>query len=153
MKKTVIAMLLLLAVTLPLEAAVEDGQVLYLGGTVTGLKEGTVGRLDTTAATALVFEHAGGRVTVPYERIQSWEYSRKLAHNFGVVPTVAIALLKHLQRRHFFRISYRDENNVPQAAVFEVPKQMPQTLTAVLQTRVPKPCNPLPGNARCYVRP
>ena len=54
MKKQVIAMLLLLAVTLPLAAAVEDGQVLYLGGTVPGLKAETVGKLDTTNATALV---------------------------------------------------------------------------------------------------
>ena len=47
---------ILLAATVAF-AAVENGQVLYLGGTLPGVKEGAVGRLDSTGESALVFEH------------------------------------------------------------------------------------------------
>jgi len=120
--------------------AVDMGQVAYVGGTVPALKEGTAGKLNTTLETALEFEYSGGKLAVPYARIDSFEYTDKRARRLGVVPTIAIGLFKHLQRRHFFRIDYHDQDNTPQVAVFEVPKQMPQTLLAVLQTRAPQGC-------------
>jgi hypothetical protein len=120
--------------------AVDTGQVAYVGGTVPALKEGTAGRLDTSLDTALQFEYSGGKVSIPFAKIDSFEYTEKRARQLGVLPTIAIGLFKHLQRRHFFRIAYHDEDNAPQVAVFEVPKQMPQTLLAVLQTRAPQGC-------------
>jgi hypothetical protein len=120
--------------------AVDTGQVAYVGGTVPALKEGTAGRLDTSLDTALQFEYSGGKVSIPFVKIDSFEYTEKRARQLGVLPTIAIGLFKHLQRRHFFRIAYHDEDNAPQVAVFEVPKQMPQTLLAVLQTRAPQGC-------------
>jgi hypothetical protein len=60
----------------------------------------------------------------------------------GVLPAIAVRLFKVRQRRHFFSFSYRDSNNVVQVAVFEVPKQMPRTLEAVLQTRAPRSRKP-----------
>lgn len=143
MKKT-IAIALLFAIALPM-AAIDEGQTVYVGGTVRNLKEGIVGRLDTTQAAVLGFEYSGAWLAIPWAKIESFEYSRQLARHWGIVPTVAIVLFKYRQRRHFFRIAYRDEYNLPQAAVFEVPKQLPNTLLAVLQTRAPQGCN-----ARAY---
>jgi hypothetical protein len=145
-----IALVLLVAISLP-AIAVEDGQVAYLGGTAPGVKEGAVGTLDTTSETALVFEYAGRKLALPYGRMQSWEYSNRPAHTLGVLPTIAIAMLKRPQRRHFFRISYRDEDNSPQVAIFEVSKQSPQSLVAILQTRAPQSCKPQP-HLRCAPR-
>ena len=57
-----IAMLcLMLAVAWPAEA-VEDNQVLYVGGTVPGLTEGIVGRLNTSSETLLIFEYSQGKL-------------------------------------------------------------------------------------------
>jgi hypothetical protein len=138
MKKS-IALVAFLTISLS-AVAVDVGQVTYVGGTVPALKEGTVGRLDTALETALEFEHSGGKVTIPFGKIDSFEYTEKRARHLGVLLTIAIGLFKHLQRRHFFQIAYHDEENTPQVAVFEVPKQMPQTLLAVLQTRAPQGC-------------
>lgn len=126
-------------------SALEDGHAKYVGGTVPGVTAGTVGRLDTTAATSLTFERAGNKLEIPYASVESYEYSKEVTWHLGVLPAIAVGLFKRRQRRHFFRFSYRDSSNVVQAAVFEVPKQMPRTLQAVLQTRAPrsgKPCWP-----------
>ena len=135
------ALLLLLALTLP-AAAVEDGQAMYSGGTVSALTAGLVGRLNTTSETSLTFEYGSNKLVVPYAAIESFQYSTEVTHHLGVLPAIAVALLKQRERRHFFRISYRDANNVSQVAIFEVPKRMPRTLQSVLQARASQRCRP-----------
>jgi hypothetical protein len=116
-------------------SALEPGHAKYVGGTVPGVPAGTIGRLDTTAETSLTFIQAGTKLEIPYASIESYEYSKEATWHLGVLPAIVVRLVKARQRRHFFRFSYRDSSNVVQAAVFEVPKQMPRTLQAVLQTR------------------
>jgi hypothetical protein len=124
-------------------SALENGHAKYWGGTVPGVTAGTIGRLDTTSAASLVFLQAGNKLEIPYASIESYEYSSEVTLHLGVLPAIAVRLFKMRQRRHFFRFSYRDSSNVAQAAVFEVPKQMPRTLQAVLQTRAPQSRKPL----------
>jgi len=139
--KRFLAFYLLLAISIP-AGAVEDGQAMYVGGTVAKLKEGALGRLDTTSTTMLEFESAGSTLAIPYVKIESFDYSQKVARHLGVLPAIAVGLVKKRQRRHFFQINYRDDNSVPQVAIFEVPKQMPPSLLAILQTRAPQGCVP-----------
>jgi hypothetical protein len=137
------ALLLLLTITLPARA-VDDGQVVYTGGTLTALKEGSVGRFDSTNQSVLTFEYSGNKLVMPYANIVSFEYSREVARHLGVLPAIAVGMVKKRQRRHFFRISYLDESDVVQVAVFEVPKNMPRTLLPILQTRAPQGCKTAP---------
>jgi hypothetical protein len=137
--KSLLACCLLLVMTLPL-AAIEDGQVLYEGGTVPDIKAGSIGRLDTTSETSLTFEHGAGKLVIPFAAIEAFQYAPEVKRHLGVLPAIAVGLLKARERRHFFRISYRDGNNFSQVAIFEVPKQMPPTLQAVLQARAPRAC-------------
>jgi len=137
------AMILLLVIALP-ASAVDDGQVVYTGGTLVALKEGSVGRFDTTQQSVLTFEYSGNKLLIPYAKIASFEYSQQVARHLGVLPAIAVGLVKKRQRRHFFRISYRDENDAVQIAVFEVPKNMPRALLPILQTRAPQGCKTVP---------
>jgi hypothetical protein len=142
MKKLVTLLLsfvVAVALVLPAEA-VEDGQVMYVGGTVPALSTGLIGRLDTTSEASLTFEAASSKLVIPYAKITSYEYSTEVTHHLGVLGAMAVGLLKKRQRQHFFRISYFDAGNVPQVAVFEVSKHMPRTLQAVLETRGPQKC-------------
>ena len=132
---------LLLALALPM-AAVEDDQVMYAGGTAPALRVGVVGRLDTTSGKSLTFETSGTKLLIPYADIQSFEYSTEVTRHLGVLPAIGVGLVKMRRRRHYFRISYRGADNVSQVAVFEVPKQMPRTLRAVLEARAPQACRP-----------
>jgi hypothetical protein len=141
---------LLLAFALPV-FAVDDGQVTYAGGTVPALPAGIVGRLDTTSEVALTFEHSGTKLLIPYSAIESFEYSTEVTRHLGVMPAIAVGLVKMRRHRHYFRISYRGADNVSQVAVFEVPKHMPRTLQAVLAARVPWACKPGNLSATCTV--
>jgi hypothetical protein len=139
MKRFLSTLFFFLLLPLSLSAfAIEDGHAKYVGGTVPSLAAVTIGRLDTTSQTSLIFLHAGSKLEIPYASLESYEYSKEVTWHVGVLPAIAIRLFKVRQRRHFFRFSYRDSSNVLQAAVFEVPKQMPRTLQAVLQTRAPR---------------
>jgi hypothetical protein len=133
-ERMLIGLLLLLA--LP-AGAVAGREVKYVGGTAPGLQSGVIGRLDTTSDTALIFEHAGSKLAIPYSAIQSFDYSMEVTHHLGVLPLILISLFRMREHRHFFRISYGGPDDVIQVAVFEVPKQMPRSLRAVLQARTP----------------
>ncbi|HXQ26712.1 MAG TPA: hypothetical protein VN822_09920 [Candidatus Acidoferrales bacterium] len=137
--KRIAAFCLLVIVALP-AAAVEDGQVMYVGGTAAELKEGAVGRLNTTSQSALSFESAGSTLVIPYAKIESYEYTRPVARHLGVLPAIGVGLVKKRQRRHFFRIAYRDESDASRVVIFEVPKQMPPVLLAILRAQAPQGC-------------
>jgi hypothetical protein len=145
--KKLVALFLLLALALP-AAAAEGSEVMYCGGTVPSLKTGMVGRLDTASETSMTFAYHDGKLEIPYAAIESFQYSTEVTHHLGVLPAIAVALLKKRERRHFFRISYRDTDHAKQVAVFEVPKRMPRTLQAVLKVRVPQKCRPYSPCAR-----
>jgi hypothetical protein len=124
--------------------ALDEGHVRYVGGTVPSVTAGVIGRLDTTSATALTFEHAGNKVEIPYASIESYEYSKDVTRHLGVLPAIAVGLVKMRRHSHYFSISYRTEPGGPaQIVVLEVPKDMPRTLRAILNTRAP-------GTCRCH---
>jgi hypothetical protein len=124
-------------------AAVEDGYVKYIGGTVPAMTVGNVGRLDTTSEKSLIFVHAETKLAIPYASIESYEYSKDVPRHLGVLLAIAISLVKMRRHNHFLRISYRDPDSaVAQVVIFEVPKQMPRLLQAILQTRVPRTPRP-----------
>jgi hypothetical protein len=135
-----LAVVLLLSLS---AAALDDAHVRYVGGTVPGLSAGVIGRLDTTSETSLTFEQAGTKVSVPYASIESYEYSKDVTRHLGVLPAIAVGLMKMRRHSHFFRITYRDTaSTAQQIVVFEVPKHMPPTLQAILEARAPGRCKP-----------
>ena len=69
-----------------------------------------------------------------------YEHTQVVARHLGVVPAVAVGLVKKRQSKHYVRIAYHDEQNTQQVVIFEVPKQMPMTLMAVLAQRAPQKC-------------
>ena len=133
-------------------AAVAGGQVKYAGGTVPGLKAGAIGRLDTTGETVLIYEYGGNRLEIPYSSIESFDYSCEVTRHLGVLPAIVVGLLRARQHRHFFRISFRNLSRGPdgalQVAVFEVAKQMPRTLKAVLEARRAVPDTPASSKSK-----
>ena len=145
--KKLTALFFLLIVSLP-AFAVDDGQVRYIGGSAPGLAAGTVGSVDTTAETALIFEHAGNKLEIPYAAIESHEYSTEVTHHLGVLPAVAVGMVRIRKHRHYFRVTYHGADGVAQVAVFEVSKRMPRTLQAVLSARAAKAktCSPCAEN-------
>jgi hypothetical protein len=136
--KKFIAVALILTFALPSFAIVEGSQVLYEGGTAPGIKDETMGSFDTSSEAALVFNGSGSTLTIPYAKITNFHYEEKLARHLGVVLTIAVVLLKHRQRRHILTVQYKDEQDAPRVAVFEVSKYAPETVVPVIESRISK---------------
>lgn len=121
---------------------------MYIGGTTPGIAAGTLGSLDTTSEVALIFEHTGSKLEIPYAAIESYEYSTEVTRHLGVLPAIAVGLVRIRKHRHYFRVSYRSPDGLAEVAVFEVSKQMPRTLQAVLTARAAKAkaCSPCAEN-------
>lgn len=147
MRAMLVALLIVSLAVPALASSVEGSDVMYLGGSVSDVKEGTVGRLDLTAAPALVFEHGDNRVAIPYASIQRFQYSQRLARRLGVAATIAVVLVKHRQRRHVIELYFQDSNGVSQVAMFELSKDRAAPVVAVLNARVPPRPAPRPGTA------
>lgn len=135
--KKLLGFCMLVALTLA-AWAVEDGQVVYIGGTVSALKEGAIGSLDTSSEKILALQAAGGKLVIPYAGIESYQYSHELARHLGVLPAIGVGLVRRRQQRHYFRITYRDESGASQVAVLEVSKHAPPILLAILHSRAPQ---------------
>jgi hypothetical protein len=136
--------LVLGAALVPTAFAVEAGQVAYTGGSLS-VAQGTTGSFDLTSSTALVFRYGGpgasaNEVAIEYKNIRGYSYTTEVTYHLGVLPAIAVGLLKSRERRHFLAIRYADSADVAQAAVFEVAKSDPMTLLAVLRARAPQAC-------------
>jgi hypothetical protein len=126
--------------------AVEAGQVMYTSGTLT-VAQGTIGTLDIRVPTTLVFKFAAtssgsGEIDIPYDKITGFVYRTEVAHHIGVLPAIAVSLVKRRERKHYFTINFNDSSGAAQVAIFEVPKQDPPALLATLRSRCPQACKP-----------
>jgi len=130
--------------------AVSAGEVAYGGGTIAGIPKGTIGTLDIAESETLSFRTATSTVAgidIPYARIVNFQYSTEVAHHIGVLPAIAVALVKRRERKHFFTITYSDPSQATQVAIFEVPKGEPPALLAVLRARAAQACGKVAINS------
>jgi hypothetical protein len=135
-RKSVALVLILALVWLPLaEASVKSGQAMYVGGTIAGLPEATMGRLDSKSDKVLVFESPQGRFEIPYENVTSLEYGQKAGRRLGVALTITIWALLSKKRKHFLTIGFTDENEKPQGVVLEIPKGTAKTFITIIEVR------------------
>jgi hypothetical protein len=74
--------------------AVENGQVLYVSGTAASIKEGTIGRPETTSKTELGFNFGAEPLSIPFLKIEFCEYSQDVARHLGVLPAIGAGLLR-----------------------------------------------------------
>ena len=118
--------------------AQQSQTVEYSGGTVPNLKAETEGTLDLSDPDNLIFQYASGKVLIPYRHMQSYQYNEEVRHHLGVLPAIAVGLVRARLKNHFIRVTYLDDNKAQQIALFNVPKDMPKVLEPVLQARIAK---------------
>jgi hypothetical protein len=135
-KKTIAAVLCFVFV---LEAAMWAGlgsdKTMYVGGTVASVKEGTEGASSAKDEKAFVFSYAGGKLEIPYDRVNDLEYGQKAGRRLGVAIAVTWVALFSKKRKHFLTVGYKDENDKQQAAVFELGKDVVRVTLASLEAR------------------
>ena len=124
--------------------ALEPNQAVYIGGSAT-IAAGTLGTLDTTSPTKLMFRYnkpdgIPGQVSIPYATIKSASTRNEVTHHLGVAPAIAVGLLAARQRRYFLTLAWTDEEGFSQAAQIEISKRDQDPLLAVIHARMPTPC-------------
>ena len=114
-------------------AGIGSHNTMYVGGTVTAIKELTEGKSSTADEKVFTFEYKGGRLVIPYERMNTLEYGQKAGRRLGLAIAVSPVALLSKKRKHYLTVNYLDENQKQQAAVFELGKDVVRTTLASLQ--------------------
>ena len=135
MRNSVSVLLIVALLWSPLAYAVSGKEVMYVGGTIAGLPEGTIGGIDTSNEKVMVFKSLKGEFEIPYENITSLEYGQKAGRRVGVAITLTLLALFSKKRKHFLTIGFTDANDKPQGVVLEVPKGTAKSFLTILEVR------------------
>jgi len=136
MVKKILALAICIAMFVPFVAAgLDSHKSEYIGGTVSTIKEGTEGTPSSKDEKVYVFEYKTGKLEIPYDRVDGLEYGQKAGRRLGLALTISPWLLLSKKRKHFLTISWKDENDKQQAAVFEIGKDIIRVELATLEAR------------------
>lgn len=136
MKRTfTIVVVLILLFELSAWAGLGSKRTMYVGGTITSVKEGTEGASSTQDEKVFVFEYKGGKLSIPYDRINDLEYGQKAGRRLGLALTISPWLLLSHKRKHFLTLGYTDDNDKQQAGVFELGKDIVRVTLVSLEAR------------------
>ena len=136
MKRFVAAFLATLVVLeAPVWAGIGSKYTMYVGGTVTSIKEQTEGKSSAGDEKVWVFQYKGGKLTIPYDRMNALEYGQRAGRRLGLAIAISPLALFSKKRKHFLTINYLDENDKQQAGVFELGKDVIRTSLATLEAR------------------
>ena len=97
--------LLVLAVALP-TFAVGKGKAVYVGGTISGIKEKSENLIELKDDTAL--HYSAGGLTIPWARVQEVEYGQKVGHRIAQAILLTPLVLFKKSRQHYVTLNYKD---------------------------------------------
>lgn len=146
-----IAVFLVICLLAPVTfASVGSHEAEYVGGTATTIKGGTDGKVSADDEKTYVFAYKAGTLKIPYDRVEGLEYGQKAGRRLGLALTISPWLLLSKKRKHFLTISWKDENDKDQAAVFEIGKDIIRVQLATLQARTGRKIEYQDDEARKY---
>jgi hypothetical protein len=144
LKRSLSLVLIISFLWTPLVAAAVRGKAArYVGGTVSIYKEAIDGTWEL-AEKAAVFtaEKNGGTLSIPYDKIESLEFGQKVGRRLGaatagaiIVSPVFLLLLFSKKRKHFVSITFVDEEDKKQGAVFELAKGIVKQSLSTLESK------------------
>jgi hypothetical protein len=113
--------------------AVGTGKAVYIGGTVSGIKEKSEHSINLKDQTAL--QYAGG-LTIPW--VGEIEYGQKVGHRIGQAIFLSPLVLFKKSRHHYVTLNYTDDAAKDQAVVFEFGKDEIRMALTSLKARTGK---------------
>jgi hypothetical protein len=122
-QRTIGLLVVLLFTDALLWAGIGTHEAMYVGGTVSALKERTEGK-PVLAEKAFVFQYKKTKWEVAYDRINSIEYGQKAGRRLGLAIAINPFFIFSHKRKHFLTVGFLDDANKQQAAVFELGKSV-----------------------------
>lgn len=117
-------------------AGLDSKKAAYVGGTWTGVKEGTEGTLDTSADGAAMFTtKKGAPQSIPYKSIKSLEYGQKAGRRVGMAIMISPLALFSKKRKHYLTIGYAGADGKDHGVVLELGKNITRSTLTVMEAR------------------
>lgn len=105
MKRSIVLIFAMLVLgDLALWAGLGSDKTMYVGGTVSSIKEGTEGRSSAKDEKIFVFNYKGGELKIPYDRVNDLEYGQKAGRRVGVAIVVSPLALFSKKRKHYLTL-------------------------------------------------
>ncbi len=130
-----VSAVLFFALQAALWGKVKSDKAAYVGGTLSSLKAPVQGDVSTSDEKVFVFDSKEGKLSIPYDHVNSLEYGQKAGRRVGLAIAVTPLALLSKKRKHFLTVGYQDENDKQQAAVFELGKNTVRVTLATLEAR------------------
>jgi hypothetical protein len=128
--------LLVLLVLSPLLQAGDIGsRVLYVGGTVPGVRNRTDARVDLLQDDALRVSVHGNSFLIPYQDVNTLEYGLRVSRRYVEAVLISPLFLVAKKKTHFLTIGYTDHDGRQQAMVLQVGKEEIRPLIVSLESR------------------
>src|SRR4051794_34139601 len=126
---------LLLGITALLNAADPGSHVVYVGGTMPGVKNKSDLRIDVLQDDALKVSGRGRSFVIPYREVTTLEYGLRVSRRYIEAALISPVFLVAKKKSHFVTIGYIDADGKPQAMVLEVGKSEIRPLLVSLEAR------------------
>jgi hypothetical protein len=140
--KRIIAAVLTIALAAPAFAGISGDKAAYRGGTITGVKQGKEAVLDVADPNRISFVAGGGRIEIPYDKIQTIEYGQKAGRRVGaaiatavLVSPIGLFMLFSKKRVHMVSLTWTNAEGKTDAAVFEVGKNAIRSTLKTIEAR------------------
>jgi hypothetical protein len=128
--------LLVLLVLSPLLQAGDIGsRVLYVGGTVPGVRNKTDARIDLLQDDTLKVIVNGNSFLIPYQDVTTLEYGLRVSRRYVEAVLISPLFLVAKKKTHFLTIGYMDHDGRQQAMVLQVGKEEIRPLLVSLEAR------------------
>ncbi len=136
MKRTLSTLLIASFLWTPLAAAVRGKSARYVGGTVPAFKQAVDGTWELSEKAVLFSaEKNAGKLSIPYDKIESLEYGQKAGRRVGAALLVSPLFLLSKKRKHFLTINFLDAEGKKQGAVFELAKGIVKESLSTLESK------------------
>lgn len=116
-------------------AGIGSKSTMYVGGTLGSIPQQTEGTSSTGDEKVFLFTYKGGKLEIPYDRVNALEYGQKAGRRLGLAIAVSPLALFSKKRKHFLTINYKDESDKQQAVVLELGKGVVRVTLAALEAR------------------
>jgi len=128
--------LLALLALLPLLQAGDIGnRVLYVGGTVPGVRNKSDARIDLLQDDAIRMRAGGNSFLIPYADVNTLEYGLRVSRRYVEAVLISPLFLMAKKKTHFLTIGYTDHDGRQQAMVLQVTKEEIRPLLVSLEAR------------------
>jgi hypothetical protein len=129
------SLLVLLALSTLLQAGDVGSRVLYVGGTVPGLRNKSGARIELLHDDALELNDNGHSFLIPWKDVNTLEYGLRISRRYVEAVLISPIFLIAKKKTHFLTIGYTDQEGKQQAMILQVGKEEIRPLLVSLEAR------------------